>query len=167
MHFSNSDAEHLFSCLLTICNPSLEKCLFRSSVHFLTRIVFYLTVYLFIFGYAGLHCCSQFLWLHGARSGGLLFIVVCKLLIAVVSLIAEQTLEHVGFSRCGSELQSVKSWHISLVARGTWNHSEPRSEPIPCPLRWQADSYSLHHHQASPCLCFHIELRKLFLYFAN
>ena len=112
LHFPDDiyDAEHIFMQLFEICISSLAKCLFRSLVeatspHYWTarefpfgslkkkKIDLFLTV-------LGLCCCAQAFCSSGKSE--LLFIVVCRLLILVASLVVEEGLCVHGLCSCGA-----------------------------------------------------------------
>ena len=103
-----------------------------SNVHFKKLINLFLAA-------LGLHCCARAF--SSCGEGGLLFVVVCGLLIAVASLVAEhglqacklQQLWHMGFSSCG--LRALEHRLSSCGARaqllrGMWDLPGPGLEPV-------------------------------------
>ena len=107
---------------------------------------FYLFIYLFL-AVLGLRCCVQAVSSCGEQ--GLLFIAVCRLLIAMASFVAEHELQ-------ARSLQQLQHEDSVLVARGLQSAGSvvvvhglscsaacgifPDQRSNPYPLHWQADS---------------------------
>ena len=76
-----NNVDHLFMYLLVICMSSLEKCLVQ---------IFCPDCFFVFLAVLGLRCCAWAFSTCGER--GLLFVAVCRLLIFMVSLVAEHGL---------------------------------------------------------------------------
>ena len=74
----------------------VEHCERKLGANFFHKQRFFTFIYLFIYLFIYVWLCSVFIAVHGlsqvAASQGLLFVAVCRLLIVVVSLVAEHGL---------------------------------------------------------------------------
>ena len=121
-----SSVEHLFMWLSVTCMPSLKKCLFRSSAHFLSRLVccccYWIVWAIFIFWKLSPHQEHQIFW----ENIGKYFLPANKLyfkyllLLSIFALIMSvhffYTFETLGFSINGRYPQFPKCilWHFSI-----------------------------------------------------
>ena len=147
-----SSVEHLFRWLLDIGMSSLEKCLFRSSVHFLNCVVCFWNwvvwavcifwelspchTQLFFKKYVCIYfwLCCIFTAEHGLSlagvSGGHSLVAMCRLLTEVASLVVEHRLS-------GSWASAVLGHGLScIMACGIFQDQGLNS----CSLHWQVDS---------------------------
>ena len=127
----------------------------------------------------GLRCCIQAFSTCGKQ--GLLFFVVCGLLIVVASLAVEHRLQtcrpqqlwhtglvvatfrvqSAGLSSCGtwawqlllsgSRVQAQQLWCAGLSCSVTCGILSDQGLN-PCPLHWQVDSYPLYHERSLPLI---------------
>ena len=134
-------------------------CKWHYYYYYFLKFIYFILLILFLAA-LGLCCCMQAFSSCGEQ--GLLFVVVCGLLIVVASLVAEhrlqacglQQLQHTGSVVVARGLQSAGS---VVVAHGPSCSAAcgifPDQGSNPCPLQWQADSQPL-RHQGSPILFF-------------
>ena len=100
-------------------------------LHFFYLFIYLLFIYLFlfIFGcFGSLLLCTAF---SSCDEGGLLFVPVHRLLIAVASLVAEQGLQARGLQQlwlAGSRAQAQQLWHMGLVAPRHVGSSQTRAQ---------------------------------------
>ena len=121
-------------------------------LHLFLKIVF--KIFNLFLAALGLHCC---VWHFSSFSEQeLLFVVMCRLLIVVASLVAEHgalQLWHMGLVVVTCGLQSLGS---VVIAHGLSCSSTCGifldQESNPCPLHCQVDCYPL-YHQRSPRIC--------------
>ena len=99
------------------------------------RSLFFFLIFIYLFLAAlGLHCCTRAFSSCGKQ--GLLFTVVCGLLVAVASLS-----RCARFSSCGMRASVVVSHGLSCsTACGIFSDQGSNPGSNPCPLHWQADS---------------------------
>ena len=111
-------------------------------------------MYLFL-AVLGLHCCAYAFSSCGRQ--GLLFTVVCRLLIVVASLVAKTVLGHVGFSSCSTWAQQL--WLMGLVALQPVGSSHTRDRThVFCTDRW-----ILNHCTTSKVQCLPVLINKQLL----
>ena len=105
-------------------------------IQFMT-ILFFINLFILVLAALGLRCCAWAFSSCGEQ--GLLFVVVCGLLIAVASLVAEHRLQvrrlhqlwHAGFSSCGSqaiELRLSSCGARAYLLHGMWDLPGPGLE---------------------------------------
>ena len=95
----------------------------------------FLNIFIYLFLAAlGLHCCVRAFSSCGER--GLLFVAVCRLLIAVASLVSEHRLQACGLQQlwlAGCRAQAQQLWHMGLVVPWHVGSSRTRAQTcVPC-----------------------------------